>query len=184
MSFLAGLRFIVSSRLRSKARIALSVYIKGAARIGIGRQCKVHGGSVLDASRGGAIALGDRVVLNRQVTLQASVGHIRLGPGVEINSGSFLDGTGGIDIGDATQIGPGVKIISYQHAIAPGRLIREQASAPTPIAIGKDAWIGANAVVLADVGDGAVIGAGAVVTRAVPAGEIWAGVPARFLRRR
>ena len=29
------------------------------------------------------------------------------------------------------------------------------------------------------IGDGAIVGAGAVVTKSVPAGEIWAGVPAK-----
>jgi acetyltransferase-like isoleucine patch superfamily enzyme len=47
--------------------------------------------------------------------------------------------------------------------------------------VGRNAFVGTNAVVLpgVQVGDGAVIGAGAVVTRDVPEYEIWAGVPAR-----
>ena len=32
-------------------------------------------------------------------------------------------------------------------------------------------------------GDGAVIGTGSVVTYSVPPHEVWAGVPAKFIRR-
>lgn len=51
--------------------------------------------------------------------------------------------------------------------------------------IGDGVRIGLNAVILpyCRVGDGARIGAGAVVTKNVPSGEIWAGVPARPLNR-
>jgi UDP-3-O-[3-hydroxymyristoyl] glucosamine N-acyltransferase len=47
--------------------------------------------------------------------------------------------------------------------------------------VGDDVRIGLNATILPykKVGDGARIGAGAVVTKDVPAGETWAGVPAR-----
>lgn len=49
------------------------------------------------------------------------------------------------------------------------------------ITIGKGAWIGAGAIVMADVGAGAIVGAGAVVIRPVAAGDRVAGVPARSI---
>jgi hypothetical protein len=56
----------------------------------------------------------------------------------------------------------------------------------TPLLICRGAFIGERAIILPQVrviGEGAVIGAGAVVTRDVPAGETWAGNPARRTRR-
>lgn len=52
------------------------------------------------------------------------------------------------------------------------------------VRIGRGASLGANCTVLPGVtiGAGAVVGAGSVVTRDVPPGEFWAGVPARRVR--
>ena len=52
--------------------------------------------------------------------------------------------------------------------------------------IGNDVWIGVRTIVRGGVhiADGAVIGAGSVVTKDVGPYEIWAGNPARFIRRR
>lgn len=52
--------------------------------------------------------------------------------------------------------------------------------------IGNDVWIGANCMVKSGVTihDGAVIGMGSVVTKDVGPYEIWAGNPARMIRRR
>lgn len=49
--------------------------------------------------------------------------------------------------------------------------------------IGNDVFIGAHSTILKGVtiGDKAIIGAGSVVAKSVPAGEIWAGNPARFI---
>ena len=60
-----------------------------------------------------------------------------------------------------------------------------RAIARKPVLIGDDVFLGANVLVLkgARIGDRAIIGAGSVVTGEVPADEIWAGNPARFVRR-
>lgn len=52
--------------------------------------------------------------------------------------------------------------------------------------IGNDVWIGERATILSGltIGDGAVIGGGRVVTKNVGSYEIWAGNPAKFIRRR
>lgn len=54
-----------------------------------------------------------------------------------------------------------------------------------PVAIGDGAFIGTGVTILkgVEIGAGAVVGAAAVVTKSVPAGEIWAGNPARCLGR-
>lgn len=52
--------------------------------------------------------------------------------------------------------------------------------------VGNDVWIGERATILSglSIGDGAIIGGGSVVTKNVGAYEIWAGNPARFIRKR
>lgn len=52
--------------------------------------------------------------------------------------------------------------------------------------IGNDVWIGSMCMIKAGVhiGNGAVIGMGSVVTKDVPDYEIWAGNPAKFIRKR
>lgn len=53
------------------------------------------------------------------------------------------------------------------------------------IVIEENVFIGTRSVILKGVhiGKGSVVGAGSVVTRDIPAGEIWAGNPAKFIRR-
>lgn len=52
--------------------------------------------------------------------------------------------------------------------------------------IGSDVWIGAHALIKSGVsiGNGAVIGMGSVVTKDVGPYEIWAGNPAKLIRKR
>ena len=54
-----------------------------------------------------------------------------------------------------------------------------------PILIKEGAFIGAHAIILKGVtiGRHSVIGAGAVVTKNVPDNEVWAGNPAKFVKK-
>lgn len=52
------------------------------------------------------------------------------------------------------------------------------------VRIGSGTWIGAGAIVMADVGRDSIVGAGAVVTKPVPDRVLAAGVPAQVIRSR
>lgn len=54
------------------------------------------------------------------------------------------------------------------------------------IIIKRKAYIGANTIICKPVtiGEGAIVGASSVVTKDIPPFEIWAGNPARFVRKR
>jgi len=45
-------------------------------------------------------------------------------------------------------------------------------------------YVGAGVTVLpgVDIGENSVIGAGSVVTKNIPGNQLWAGIPARFIR--
>lgn len=81
-----------------------------------------------------------------------------------------------ITIGDNSIIGYDTTILCHGYMVD-----RYQRG---PVTIGSGVSIGADALILPGVtiGDGATIGAKALVNRDVPAGEFWAGVPAKKLR--
>ena len=106
--------------------------------------------------------------------------NISLADGVFLNFGCVvLDGTQ-VSIGEATQIGPGVQILTADHPRDPAQR-RTGIEFSRPVRIGANVWIGGGALILpgVSVGDDAVIGAGAVVNRDVPAGATAVGNPAR-----
>lgn len=185
MNFITHTFFILQQRHRGN-RISFSTYIKGHHHIKLGRGVKIHADASVDASRSPGVIFGNGVTINRYAYIQGGKGGVRLGNGVEINNFSIINGTGSVDIGDQTLIGPGVRIISYQHQTARDSPIYSQPVDAKPIKIGRDVWLGANAIILAGVtiGDGAVVAAGAVVRQDVPAYAIVAGVPAEIKKTR
>lgn len=108
--------------------------------------------------------------------------NIHLGADVFFNYGCVLLDVCDIRIGDKTQIGPLVQILTADH---PRAAHQRDAGLEfgQPIEIGRNVWIGGGVIILpgVTVGDDAVIGAGAVVTRSVSAGVTVAGNPARPL---
>ncbi len=106
--------------------------------------------------------------------------NIRLGAGVFLNFNCVILDVVAVTIGDRTQIGPGVQILTADHPRdAAGRASGRECG--RPIRIGRNVWIGGGAIILPGVtiGDDALVGAGSVVTRDVPAGATAMGNPAR-----
>ena len=87
-----------------------------------------------------------------------------------------------VEIGDDCFIGHGVMFTNDTFAIGGPAYGRQDLWRPTRI--GNRVSIGSNATILpVNICDGVVIGAGAVVTRNIETPGVYAGNPARFLRK-
>lgn len=96
--------------------------------------------------------------------------------------GVYINANNGISIGDYTNIGPNVGLISANH----DAIDNLKQVAGKPIVIGKFCWLGFGAVVLpaVELGDFTIVGAGAVVTKSFTEGYcVVAGNPATIIKQ-
>lgn len=94
-----------------------------------------------------------------------------------------------VTIGDHVNIGAGTMIfdtdfhsLDWNHRKSHTDIENRKTK---PVRIGELVFIGANCIILkgAEIGDKSIIGAGSVVACKIPAGEIWAGNPAKFIKK-
>ena len=184
------LRYVKTPLCTAWARVQLWCW---AAKVG--RGFRVSGPMRLFVS--GRLEIGDDVRINSGRSNYVG-GERRMAIWVGRNGLALIDhgcalsnativATDSVEILPETFIGGGCNIYDtdFHHINASGRLSPSVAAPHAPVRIGPRAFVGGHVTVLKGVtiGEGAVIGAGSVVTKSVPAGEIWAGVPARFVRK-
>ena len=114
------------------------------------------------------------------------VGEPKVGKGCWIGAFTLIDGSGGLTIGDGTEVSSGAQILTHssQRRTVTARRYPDVDRRPT--VIGSHVFIGTNATILmgATVGDHATIGAGAVVTEGmhIPPYSVAVGVPAKVVK--
>ncbi|MCW3123179.1 MAG: hypothetical protein JWQ38_2671 [Flavipsychrobacter sp.] len=95
--------------------------------------------------------------------------------------GMYINGMNGIVVGDYSNLGPNVGIISANHD-----LIDNTKHIPgAPIEIGRFCWIGMGVIILPQVklGDFTIAAAGAVITKSFPDGYcVLGGNPAKVIK--
>ncbi len=110
--------------------------------------------------------------------------HIRIGRRVgasfALSGGLYVNAMHGVEIGDGTVIAPNVGILTTNHDLYD----RNLPTADGPVRIGKNGWIGMNAVILPGVtlGDNVTVAAGSVVTTSFGSNVVLGGTPARVLK--
>jgi acetyltransferase-like isoleucine patch superfamily enzyme len=105
---------------------------------------------------------------------------------------TILDGTGGLDIGEGTQIGAWVGIFTHSSHVAIRLYGLHYQDVPesekrgypiAPVRIGRFTFVGAGSKILpgVSIGSGTIISAGSIVNRDVNDFEIVAGNPAKVI---
>ncbi|OSQ53508.1 acyltransferase [Marivita geojedonensis] len=178
---------LINFVIRAPSAIAMRTRIARLRMFGmqIGQNCWIRRISV--PRNPWDILLSERVALDDGVVLLTSGKRVarprlRIGPRVYVNRNVMIDVSDELTIGADTMIGPFVYLTDHDHEAKLGQRVGDQPLKAAPTHVGRNVWIGANAIVLKGVtiGDNAIVGAGAVVTKDIPAGAVATGVPARF----
>jgi maltose O-acetyltransferase len=128
---------------------------------------------------------GQKVHFHGTITI-VSPTKIEMHDNVHIGNNAYLDGRGGITIGENTHISRNFVVHSSSHDYQGACLPYDDVYQLKAVNIGRNVWIGTNVVIIpgVTVGDGAIVGAGAVVSKSVPPLAIIGNQPTRILKYR
>ena len=110
-------------------------------------------------------------------------GSISLGNYILISPGTSIRSAERIDIGDSTMIASDVVITdSDWHGIYDRT---DYVATPKPVKIHKNVWIGERSIILkgTQIGENSIIGAGSVVNGNIPPNSVYAGNPAKEVKK-
>ena len=110
-------------------------------------------------------------------------GRISLGSYILISPGTSIRSAESIDIGDSTMIASDVVITdSDWHGIYDRT---DYVATPKPVKIHKNVWIGERSIILkgTQIGENSIIGAGSVVHGDIPPNSVYAGNPAKEVKK-
>jgi acetyltransferase-like isoleucine patch superfamily enzyme len=142
-----------------------SIQLGSQVKIGAFSEIVVEG-RLPNSSISGQLVIGDRVVIGSHANIRASGGKIH--------------------ISHDCLIAQHVSLIASGHTLSAHGLYRDAPwdTTKTGVFIDENVWIGAGVTVLPGciIGRNAVVGAGSVVTKSIPANEVWAGIPAKYIR--
>lgn len=161
----------VGHRFRATGPLLLRIHPEG--KLVIGDDCTLHSGFINNPV-GGSLRLAIWV---------GKSGALTIGDNVGISNATLVAMTE-VSVGDDVRIGGGSSIYDTDfHSLdLVGRLAKPDVGVrKAPVLLAKGSFVGGYAIILKGsyLGEGAILGAGAVLAGKVPAGEIWAGNPAR-----
>ena len=178
-----------------------------ATKVKYGKGLLLKGAPVIFNKKGAELTIGENVTIKSSflsnlvglysktiIVTRAPGAYIRIGNNVGM-SGVTIYARKGIEIGENTAIGGKTKILDNDfhpiEAETRNKLLADKNGGDSdlvpakPIKIGKNCFIGCNAIILkgTELGDGCVVGAGAVVSGKFEANSVIAGNPARVIKK-
>lgn len=148
-----------------------------------GRHSKIYRSVRMDTPPYRYFSLGNYSVVESFSCINNAVGDVIIGDHTRIGLHNTVIGP--VTIGSHVNLAQGITITALNHNFKDKtQRIDDQGVSTSPVIIGDDIWIGANAVVLpgVSIGNHSVVAAGAVVTKDVPPHSLVAGVPAKIIK--
>ena len=178
-----------------------------ASKVRFGKNFLLKGCPFIYNKKGAELTIGNNVTVKSSflsnlvglysrtiIVTRAPGAYIRIGDNVGM-SGVTIYARKGIEIGENTAIGGNTKILDNDfhpiEAETRNKLLMDKNGGDSdlipakPIKIGKNCFIGCNAIILkgTELGDGCVVGAGAVVSGKFEPDSVIVGNPARCIRK-
>jgi maltose O-acetyltransferase len=174
--------------LGTESNVDSSVQFIAPEQIRIGQGVEILRNSTLDgrSTEPSPLVIGNSARIKENVWIAAYGGHVRVGDHCLIGRNCVFQGHGGIDVGTSCGFGPGCVVLSFDVVYwDEGVPLLHQGFVKEPTRLDDDVRIGANVTILGGVhiASDVVVGAGAVVTQSLESGWVYAGNPARKLRR-
>ena len=113
--------------------------------------------------------------------------NLKIGENTTVNSyANFRFSNGKINFGRDCLVGRNVTILTQSYNLDKQKKISLEEMLTSDVNIGDNVLLGSNIIIMpnVDIGNHAVVGAGSVVTKNIGDFEIWAGSPAKFIRKR
>lgn len=139
--------------------IRFSFFVQRSKYLSVGREIEIYGNFVCHAPQ-----------------------NVEIGNKVSINDYVYINGAGGVRIGDNVALSTGCKLISTQLNSEVFASKREYISAM--IYVGSNVQVGAGAIILPGVSvcDDVIIGAGSIVSKSIKLPGIYVGIPASCIK--
>lgn len=155
-----------------------------AGDVKIGKQVYIGDQVSLIVEKGAALHIADHSFIGESCYIKCFGGQIEIGRDVSINSKSFINGCGGVTIGDNTRIGTQSIIIASNHKFDDPDVLVKDAITKQGVQLGENIWLGARVTVLdgVQIANDTVIGACSLVTKPLIESGVYVGVPAKKIK--
>lgn len=161
---------------------ACTVEISGQVKIGQNVYIGDHVSLIVE--QGAILEISDNSFIGESCYIKCFGGKVSIGKDVSINSKSFINGCGGVSIGDNTRIGTQSIIIASNHKFGEPDVLVKDAITKQGVTLGENIWLGARVTVLdgVKIPSDSVIGACSLVSKPLDESGVYVGSPVKKIK--
>jgi acetyltransferase-like isoleucine patch superfamily enzyme len=155
-----------------------------SGQVKLGKNIYIGDHVTLIVEQGACLEIADDSFIGESCYIKCFGGKIEIGRDVSINSKSYINGCGGVCIGDNTRIGTQSIIIASNHKFGEPDILVKDSITKQGIILGENIWLGARVTVLdgVKISSNSVIGACSLVSKPLDTSGVYVGVPAKKIR--